>query len=335
MKGIHFIRAIAFVNLYRHVCQKYHIKAEQLSLPESVFINPMTLIPLSELNIFFKELEQLTNDPDFIVKVMVGTNANELGAIGRWIFSGHDLATTIRRINYGSNCLQSGAFMTGSQTGSIIKWTYHNPFITNDVKVHDSVRIASFMLKVIRRYVGETFSPMRVMLSGSRVNQQIYKDYFGCDIGWNYSQTELWFHSDTRLATIQTEVKPKQKLAMSSHDLDEFLNMPQSDDEMKVIYEIVNYSCHYGLPTLNRVATLLGLSDQQFQRKLHKINLNFTIICGYVLSNSAVNLIAKSVPVEEIAERLGYRNIDSFNRMFKKHRGVTPAQYVDYFQEYF
>ncbi|OEF26909.1 AraC family transcriptional regulator [Vibrio rumoiensis] len=335
MKGIHFIRAIAFVNLYQHVCQNYQIKTEQLSLPESIFINPMTLIPLSELNVLLKELEQLTNDPDFVVKVMVGINESGLGAIGRWIFSGHDLATTIRRINYGSSCLQSGAFMAGSQTGSIIKWTYHNPFIERDVKIHDSVRIASFMLKVMRRYLGDQFSPMRVMLSGSRVNQQIYKDYFGCDIGWNHHQTELWFHSDTRLATIQTDVQPKQKLAMSSHDLDEFLNMPQSDDEMKVIYEIVNYSCHYGLPTLNRVAALLELSEQQFQRRLHKMNLNFTIICGYVMSNLAVNLIAKSVPVEEIAERLGYRNIESFNRMFKKHRGVTPTQYIQHFQDYF
>ncbi|EKM30664.1 bacterial regulatory helix-turn-helix s, AraC family protein [Vibrio harveyi] len=104
--------------------------------------------------------------------------------------------------------------------------------------------------------------------------------------------------------------------------------MPDPEDELKVIYEVVHYSSHYGLPTLERVSALLGLSDQQFQRRLHKLGLNFSTVSGYVLSNVAAGLLSKHVSIEDIAARLGYTNVASFNRMFKKHRGLTPKQYA-------
>jgi AraC-like DNA-binding protein len=92
---------------------------------------------------------------------------------------------------------------------------------------------------------------------------------------------------------------------------------------------MINYSRHFGLPTLHKVSSLLGLSEQQFQRKLYKAGVNFSTIMGYALSNVAVELLVYSVPVEEVAMRLGYTNVASFNRMFKKHRGLTPKQYIE------
>ncbi len=115
---------------------------------------------------------------------------------------------------------------------------------------------------------------------------------------------------------------------MNFADLDELLNMPDPEDEVKVIYEILNYSRHYGLPTVENVSSLLGLSVQQFQRRLRNLGMNFTTVSGYVLSNIAVEMMRHGIKIDDIAQRLGYQNIASFNRMFKKHRGLTPNQYV-------
>ena len=108
--------------------------------------------------------------------------------------------------------------------------------------------------------------------------------------------------------------------------------MPDAADDHKVTYEMINYSRHFGLPTLSKVSSLLGLSEQQFQRRLHDLGVNFSTITGYVLSNIAVELLRYSLPIEEVAKRLGYTNVASFNRMFKKHRGLTPKQYAERFQ---
>ncbi|MEF1290436.1 AraC family transcriptional regulator, partial [Vibrio sp. M260118] len=236
-----------------------------------------------------------------------------------------------RRLNYGLNSLQSGAFLSAALSGSIIKWVYRNPHISPQAKVHDSVRMAVILVKVMRIYLGEDFAPLRVRLSGSRKNTDKYRDFFGCDIDWSHSCTEIWFHSEVRLATKQQSSLRKGRLAMNFSDLDELLNMPDPEDEVKVIYEVLNYSRFHGLPTLEHVSGLLGMSTQQFQRALRKLGMNFSTVSGYVLSNIAVSMMAKGIEIEEIGRSLGYQNIASFNRMFKKNRGLTPIQYVRHY----
>ena len=113
---------------------------------------------------------------------------------------------------------------------------------------------------------------------------------------------------------------------------DSLVHPPDSQDHMKVLYEVVNYSRHFGLPTLARVSELLGLSEQQLQRRLQATGLNFTSVVGYVLSGEAVKQIALGIPLEQVARSLGYRNMTSFSRMFKKYRGLTPKQYLANYQ---
>ncbi|MBW3695939.1 AraC family transcriptional regulator [Vibrio sp. T187] len=331
-KNVNFIRALGLVGVYQLSRAHYGINNEQLALPASVFSNPMTLIPTKEMCRWLTSLEEATKDPDVMLKMAMKVDLDRIGSISHWFFSGHDLASTIRRINMGLHCLQSGAYLAGAQVGPLIKWTYHNPMVDADVKVHDSVRVAVLMTKILRRYLGDDYSPTRVMLSGKRENTAIYEQHFDCEVEWNHSRTEVWLKADLRLAINQHSNNSRKQLAMSFSDLDDFLNMPDPSDEYKVIYEMVNYSCHFGLPTLAKVSQLLGLSEQQFQRRLQKLGINFSTVMGYVLSNSAVDLMQHSVPLEEISKRLGYTNSASFNRMFKKHRGLTPKQYLERFR---
>lgn len=327
------MRALAIRQIHMMAKHRYSISDNELHIPESALENPMTLLPISEVNRWFEMVEQRSGNPDFVLDMTKEVELTRLGAISRWLFSGHDLASTFRRMNYGLSALQSGAYLSGAQSGAILKWVYQNPFIEAQCKVHDSVRIAVVMTKILRSYIGQDFVPMRVMLSGTRKNSDKYQAFFGCDIEWSHSKTEVWFHSDLRMAIKNRSKLSQKRLAMNFSDLDEFLNMPEPDDEVKVIYEIINYSCHYGLPTLERVAGLLGLSTQQFQRRLHAVGMNFTMVMGYVLSNTAVNLMGRGMSIEDVALRLGYQNCASFNRMFKKHRGLTPKQYQQQFHD--
>ncbi|WP_322804842.1 AraC family transcriptional regulator ligand-binding domain-containing protein [Vibrio alfacsensis] len=328
MKTVRFIRAMGVLNLHTHALSEYKLTPKELGIPDTVFHNPMTLIPLKVINEWYRRIEQLSGDPDLVLNLLRDVDILKLGPVGRWLFSGNDLASAIRRVNYGVSNLQSGAFFAGAQSGNILKWTYHNPFIDADIKVHESVRSAVFMVKILREFLGKDYKPLRVKLSGSRQNNELYKAYFGCDVEWNQPKTEVWLQSHDRLATRQVLYREERRLAMSFSDLDDLLNMPDPEDELKVIYEVVNYSRHYGLPTLERVSHILGLSEQQFQRRLQKLGLNFSTISGYVLSNVAVEWLNKGVAISDVATRLGYTNVTSFNRMFKKHRGVTPKQFL-------
>jgi len=331
MNDVRFMRAISMLNMHREAHKRYDLTSGCLGIPDQVFQSPMTLVPISEVNLWFENLEKSTGNPDIVLDLVRDNDVTRVGPISHWLLSGFDFASTIRRLNYGLNSLQSGAFLSAALSGSIIKWVYRNPHISPQAKVHDSVRMAVILVKVMRIYLGEDYAPLRVRLSGSRKNTDKYRDFFGCDIDWSHSCTEIWFHSEVRLATKQQSSLRKGRLAMNFSDLDELLNMPDPEDEVKVIYEVLNYSRFHGLPTLEHVSGLLGMSTQQFQRALRKLGMNFSTVSGYVLSNIAVSMMAKGIEIEEIGRSLGYQNIASFNRMFKKNRGLTPIQYVQHY----
>ena len=331
MNKVRFMRAIGIYNLRLAAHKRYQLDDGELGIPKEVFNNAMTLIPVSVVNDWYRNLERLSDNPDIVLESMREQDISRIGAINHWLLSGFDFASTIRRMNYGLNSLQNGAFLSAAISGPIIKWTYRNPSVSADCKVHDSVRMAVILVKVMRSYLGADFAPLRVLLSGSRKNVEKYREFFGCEVEWSHSCTEIWFHSELRLATKQQSQIKKGRLAMSFSDLDELLNMPDPEDEVKVIYEVLNYSRFYGLPTLEHVSGLLGMSTQQFQRSLRKQGMNFSTVCGYVMSNIAVSMLTAGVEADEVARRLGYQNPASFNRMFKKNRGLTPTQYVQHF----
>lgn len=335
VNNANFLRALGIWSLYQQVAIKKLANADKLGIPHSVFENPMNLIPVREVDEWYHNLEQATQNPDIILHLADKVNIERFGPLSNWFFSGHDLASTIRRVNLSLHCLQSGAHLYGAEVGSLIKWCYENPAYTNKGKVHDSIRVAIFMMKILRMYLGEDFKPASVSIAGQRKNIALYQDYFGCPIQWGQSRTEVWLPSNLRLSVNQVPSAGRANLAMNYHDLDHYLNMPDAADEHKVIYEMINYSRHFGLPSLAKVSSLLGLSEQQFQRRLHKLGVTFSTITGYALSNVAVELLRYSMPIDEIATRLGYSNVTSFNRMFKKHRGLTPKQYRDRFQAHF
>ncbi len=328
MKNIYFMRAIGIKNMQEKLTQNLGLSCSDLGLTDSLISNPMTLIPVQEIDHWYSLLDEKTGDSNVILKYSKDVQLSRLGAIGRWLLHSDDLISTVRRVNVGLGSLQSGGYLSAAMSGTIIKWCYQNNNFSAQSRVHDSIRLSIFMVKVLREYLGEDYSPIRIMCTGKREDQALYEEHFGCPVEWNHFQTEVWFDSSVRLSTREFGARERPNLAMSYQELDEYLNMPSPDDHVKVIYEVINYLCHYGLPTLEKTASLLGLSIQQFQRQLRAMGLTYTQTMGYVLSQVATKHLRNGHSVDQTAKLMGYENRVSFERMFKKQRGLTPTQYL-------
>lgn len=89
------------------------------------------------------------------------------------------------------------------------------------------------------------------------------------------------------------------------------LNNPESDLKQKTIASELYINSSY-LSTVFSVQTQLRFIDYLTMVKLKR--------AGWLLQNT-------SMRVTEIAERLDYKDIGYFSRMFKKQYGVTPTEY--------
>ena len=81
--------------------------------------------------------------------------------------------------------------------------------------------------------------------------------------------------------------------------------------------------------SLTKVAEYVGLNEKYFTNRFTKeTGETFSsYLTGLRIQKSQELLKTTSFKVYEIAEMVGYYNVEHFNRMFKKLNGISPAQY--------
>jgi len=85
-----------------------------------------------------------------------------------------------------------------------------------------------------------------------------------------------------------------------------------------------------GTPKDDEIAKALLLSARTFQRKLAEQGTNFTELLGQVRRELAEHYIADpDIPVTEISYLLGFSDVSSFSRAFKRWTGTPPAAFRD------
>ncbi|KPZ69465.1 Helix-turn-helix domain protein [Shewanella sp. P1-14-1] len=335
---VSFIRVCCILPVLKGVEAHYGITAKDLSIPQSLLNEPMTLIPFSEVSMWLSKIEQLSNVQDYMLTLQHYLTVNQFNMPNNWFLATPDLAITFRRINYAMACFHSGASYYGAQSNKIIKWCYRNNYVSGKAKSHDSLRIALTLLNTCKHFLGKDFTPIKVMLSGPAINQQESEAVFGTKVTWNAPQTEIWLDVDSLisseqhfLASLSTSqhIQRNNKSSISLNQLDSYLNMPQPHDTPKVLYELVNYIRFYGLPTLDSLSELCGFSKQQLQRRLQRNGFSFTELMRYILGNLAVKYMLEGKEVKEISQLLGYASVRSFSKSFRRLHHQSPTQYVE------
>ncbi len=84
------------------------------------------------------------------------------------------------------------------------------------------------------------------------------------------------------------------------------------------------------MPDLETVARRCCMSARSLKRKLAEQGLGFSELVAEMRRNEATLLLAEGrLSIEQIAERLGYRDPANFTRAFKAWTGRTPRQFRD------
>ncbi|OUR94035.1 hypothetical protein A9Q81_14960 [Gammaproteobacteria bacterium 42_54_T18] len=83
----------------------------------------------------------------------------------------------------------------------------------------------------------------------------------------------------------------------------------------------------FRFPTLSEVAAELGFSERTLHRRLAGQGIKYREICDGLRGGHARKLMATTMPVDEIAYRLGYFDAASFYKAFKRWEGLSPSEY--------
>ncbi len=116
----------------------------------------------------------------------------------------------------------------------------------------------------------------------------------------------------------QTYTDLCSKLVQAGTDQDEFVR--------KVTDRLVRSG--RGFPSAIEVADQIGVSERTLHRKLKAQGTSFKELIEGIRRNRATELLNKStLPIERIAEMLGYAETASFSRAFKRWEGCSPLKF--------
>lgn len=108
----------------------------------------------------------------------------------------------------------------------------------------------------------------------------------------------------------------------------ELQQMQGGQDDLASRIRAILRQPHDSVPTLDEVAAVLFLSARTLKRRLQDAGLSYRDLVDAELQTRACDLLSStSLPVSEIAYRLGYGDVSNFGRAFKRWTGISPKDF--------
>ena len=154
---------------------------------------------------------------------------------------------------------------------------------------------------------------------------KLYEEHFGCPVELGHHQNELFFDKN-----VTDLVQPRKDPAFSQHCLDECKKiigrLRQRSEFVSRIREIILAEPGY-FPTATEVAQTLECTTRTLRRKLSSEGSNYQTILNEIRSEIAKDYLNSSLPIEKIAEMLGFSEASAFSNAFKTWESISPKDY--------
>lgn len=176
-----------------------------------------------------------------------------------------------------------------------------------------------------------SLSPELVLLEHpAPENRRLLEDYrriFGCEVRFNQPWSALVSHPDVLQHRLR-QPDPQLHSTLEAHAARKLQSLGIETTLAQKVRNRILASLNERLPRKEQVAEDLGLNVRTMHRRLQEEatswqdildNLRQELARGYLRDTGMTQM--------EIAEKLGYSDIRSFQRSFKRHHGMTPGEY--------
>lgn len=177
----------------------------------------------------------------------------------------------------------------------------------------------------------EQLTPEAVLLEhGAPSPHTLVHDYervFGCPVHFNQEYSAL-VTSPSLLNHPLRQPDPHLLSTLEAHAARKLEELGIDTTLAQKVRELIRASIHRRLPRKEQVAEELGLNVRTMHRRLSEEGTTWQKILDGLRQELALGFLRDTdMTQSEIAEKLGYSDIRSFQRNFKRQKGMTPGEY--------
>lgn len=181
-------------------------------------------------------------------------------------------------------------------------------------------RVLELYFGVLVRFVSQMGKSFTLCLESAGIaHMEAISELHGCEIRTHHPRNQLMMHgfSDGNFMPASTVPQKAPTTRMS----------PSSQTMLLLIRRLVTVdpgrSC-----TIERVAEKLGSTPRTLSRYLRAASMSFSELRNGVRAQHAERYLREStLPIIDIAERLGYSDQASFSKAFRSWTGKTPGEF--------
>lgn len=269
---------------------------------------------------------------DFSIEIAKHFYPGMFHALGYAMMSSNSLYDALERISRYKRIVSNSCLLTVNESNDLLNFdmeVFHyedsgRPALSDPLIETFLATMVSFS----RELVGQHITPISVKLTrhaGEHSNKYL-EEFFGCPITFDAKCSGLVFHrniADTKLIV-------GNSLITQVHEqiLDDLLSRIDRSD---LIYQIKNKiyeQLPLGAPSQQQMATELGMSLRNLQRKLHEKGTGYKELLEATRRRLALDYLTQQhLSFSEISYLVGFSSVANFHRAFKRWTGKTPGEY--------
>jgi AraC-like DNA-binding protein len=283
-------------------------------------------IQLEQEFTFYENILRLSNSPYIGLELGTAYHIETLGVLGYAQMTAKTLEDSIKiATNYSPLTLSyfKPVMIKQEFTGGLaLEKQYEIPDRLLQIF---SDRAVSAALTAMMSSTGLEGKINKILLMHTDNNHQLYEKRFKCDVSFGHHRNEIHIdRADLSLAMPKSDpefsrqcLEQCRKLLGSYRAQSEFISS---------IKEFILSEPGY-FPKANEVAEKLGYTPRTLRRKLSQEGEHYQSLINQVRADLAKNYLKSNLPIDSIAEILGFSEAAAFSNAFKTWESLSPSEY--------
>lgn len=273
----------------------------------------------------------LTGDEHFGVHLCEQLTVDGLGPLGFAVRSSATLGDAYQRVIRYLRLLVHGPALELELDGELARLRHRAPPGGPAPSRHAVEFLLGNMIVLARRNVDPSLTPRMVGLrhaAASRIDP--YHSLFGRNIHFQHEHDEIVLDREL-LARGHRNAEPSLARVLDHHLTSLLARVPADGEESSFLERVdvaLAAELERGEPSLGAVAERLHMSPRTLQRRLRQEGSSLSARLDRTREAVATRLLGESTrSIGEVAFLLGFSEVSTFHRAFKRWTGVTPVAY--------
>ena len=298
----------------------------ELNIPETIFTRRD--VEISDVK-YIELLETVARErnPYIGLEMGEGLATEDLGVMGHAVSATSDIGEALKIFsNYVYVFSQSNVIRLDIGEDKAV-FTYRVKILKPDLCRQDAEFALAYTTNFIRSLSRKGFRPDLIEFEHTPLASSTrHRNQFGCEVGFEKRANRIHFNKSVLEYPVCSS-EPGLLEALRFYLDDRMKVRSEDDDLLSKVRHLISISLGDDGPDNKKIASTLGMSSRTLQRKLASQNIAFSDLVDSIRSSVAMEYVRHSdYSLTDVALMLGYSELSSFSRAFKRWTGNNPQQ---------